>query len=130
MLLAILAVALVSRFRTRLTMVEQATFGAVLFLVLTPGFGVQYVVFAAPLLCMVDLPESIWWGCLAGVFIGTEYWFFRARSIPLQSTISEWYPTSVAILGMLAWTVLVHFLWKHARAAWSGGASHHFASVA
>jgi hypothetical protein len=58
--------------------VEQAALGAVQFLVLTPGFGVQYVIFAAPLLCIVDWREGAWWGCISGAFIGTVYWVFRA----------------------------------------------------
>jgi hypothetical protein len=125
--LAIVAVAIVSRFcgssrlcgrvfKGRLSMVEQATLGAVLFLVLTPGFGVQYVVFAAPLLCIVDWPEGIWWGCMSGAFIGAVYWIFRVSLMPLQSIGTSRYPFPTPILGMLAWTGLIHFLWSRFRA--------------
>jgi hypothetical protein len=126
--LAIVALALVSRFRGRVfrgrvsvveqSMVEQTALGAVLFLVLTPGFGVQYVMFAAPLLCFVDWPEGIWWGCMSGVFIGAVYWIFRVSLMPLQSIMTGRYPFPAAILGMLAWMVLVHFIWTRFRSAW------------
>src|SRR5664280_1453219 len=73
-LLAVVGVALLSRYRRKMPMTEQAALGAALFLVLTPGFAVQYVVFAAPLLCFVDFPEGVRWGWISGLFIGAVYW--------------------------------------------------------
>ena len=55
-LVAVVGVALLSRYRRKLPMTEQAAMGAALFLVLTPGFGVQYVVFALPLRSLVAVP--------------------------------------------------------------------------
>lgn len=124
-LLAIVAVGVMSRFggrtrcgttlRGKISMVEQAAIGAALFLVLTPGFGVQYTMLVAPLLCMVDLPEGIWWNCTAGVFIGAVYWSAHVSWLPLQSSTVRRFPLSATILGLLSWTILVHFIWMHIR---------------
>ena len=83
-LASVTAVALLSRFRRRLPMAEQAALGAALFLLLTPGFGLQYVVFVAPLLCLVDLPAALGWagcrGCLSVWCTGHSA--FQARTSP------------------------------------------------
>ena len=116
--LAVMGVALLSRCRRKMLMMKQAALGAALFLVLAPGFAVQYVVFAAPLLCVVDSPEGVRWGWASGVFIGAVYWMFRVSWMPLQSTLVGLYQFPATVLGMVAWAVLVHFTWAHTRTAW------------
>jgi hypothetical protein len=114
-LLSITAVALVSRFRRRMPMTEQTALGAALFLILAPGFGVQYVIYAAPLLCLVDPAEGILWGWTSGVFIGAVYWIFIVSWMPLQSTFRGMFPFPANALGLLAWAALLHFVWRHVR---------------
>jgi hypothetical protein len=114
-LLGVAAVALLSRFRRRIPMTEQAALGAALFLVLAPGFGVQYVMFAAPLLCIADLRHAVWWGCASGVFLAAVYSAFLVSRMPLQSFLLGNYPLPASMLGMLAWAVLVHFIWDRLR---------------
>jgi hypothetical protein len=116
-LLAVLGVALLSKYRRRMLMTEQAALGAALFLVLAPGFAVQYVVFVAPLLCVVDFPEGVWWGWTSGVFIGAVYVMFRVSWMPLQSWHTGFFQFPATVLGMMAWAVLVHFTWAHIRTA-------------
>jgi hypothetical protein len=111
-LLSITAVALFSRFHRRMPMIRQTAVGAALFLILAPGFGVQYVIYPAALLCLVDLPEGIMWGCTSGLFIGAVYWMFINSWMPLQSTFWKWYPFPANALGLLAWAVLVRYVWK------------------
>jgi hypothetical protein len=118
-LLAVLGVALLSRYRRKMLMTEQAALGAALFLVLAPGFGVQYVVFAAPLLCFVDFPEGVRWGVTSGIFIGAVYWMFRVSWLPLQSIFHGPFEFPATVPGMVAWAVLVHFTWVHVRIAWT-----------
>ena len=117
LLTAVLAVALLSKFRCRLPMTIQAALGSALFLVLAPGFGTQYVVFAAPLLCLVDLKTGMMWGWMSGLFIGHAYWASLMLSYPFQSTLPPRYPLSTP-LGLLAWAILIHFIWRHSKAAW------------
>jgi len=111
-------VALLSRFRTRLPMTEQVALGASLFLVLAPGFGVQYVVFAAPLLCFVSARAGLWWGWSSGLFIGVVYWIFMIQWQPMFSAFTSRFPGPTPVLGILAWAVLAHFVWTRLWAAW------------
>jgi hypothetical protein len=114
-LAAVTAVALDSRFRHKRSMVEQAALGAALFLILTPGFGVQYVVFAAPLICMVDLRFGIAWGWLSGAFIGMLYWLYLDPGPLIQSTFKP-FPPQAWVVGLAAWALLIAFVWSRLRA--------------
>jgi hypothetical protein len=99
-------------------MVEQAALGTALFLVLTPGFGVQYVVFAAPLICLVDLAAGAWWGWTSGLFIGAVYWIFLASWAPLESDLPIIWAPAVKAPGIVAWSFLAMFVWVRLRNAW------------
>lgn len=112
-LAAITLVALLSKFRGSRPMAEQAALGAALFLLLTPGFGVQYVIFVAPLLCLVDLPAALRWGCVSGLFIGLAYWSFRIPGAHLASYHNNSFPVQVWVVGAAAWAILLHFVWRH-----------------
>ncbi len=114
-LLTVVAVALLSRFRRRMPMTEQAALGAALFLVLAPGFGVQYVMFAAPLLCVVDLKHAMWWGCASGIFLAAFYSRFLVSWMPPQSFLFGYYPFPASGFAVVAWAVLVHFIWSRLR---------------
>lgn len=111
-LAAITAVALISKFRPSRPMAQQAALGAALFLLITPGFGVQYVMLAAPLLCLVDIPAALRWGCVSGVFIGCVYWHFRVPGEHLISQHNANFPVQAWIIGVAAWAVLLHFVWR------------------
>ena len=117
-LLAVATIGLLSKLRSHMPMTEQAALGAVIFLVLAPGFGVQYVMFAAPLLCLVDLPEGLWWGWSSGIFIGAVYLGFLVSWTPMESRFKTLFTLPGSALGLLAWTVLLHFAWRHIRATW------------
>ena len=112
-LAAVTGVALLSKFRSRRPMAEQAALGAALFLILTPGFGVQYVIFVAPLLCLVDMPQALRWGWVSGLFIGVVYWTFRVAAAHPRSFIDSNFPFHAWIIGLAAWGILLHFVWRH-----------------
>jgi hypothetical protein len=95
-------------------MLEQAALGAAVFLILTPGFGVQYVVFAAPLICMVDLRFGIAWGWLSGAFVGILYWLYLEPG-PLIQSIFRPFPPKAWIVGLAAWASLIGFVWSRWR---------------
>lgn len=109
-LLAIVAVAVLSRLRRPLPTSAQLAAAIALFLVLAPGFGVQYVAYAVPLLCLVDVKAAVQWGVAAGLFIGCVYWIFVISWSPVQSSFNSAYPAPAPILGAVAWTVLLAFL--------------------
>ncbi|MDY7228978.1 glycosyltransferase 87 family protein [Hyalangium rubrum] len=115
---SITAVALLSRFRSGMTMAQQAAVGSALFFVLAPGFGVQYVVLAAPLLCFVDLRAGLRWGWASGLFIGLVYWIYLRTLSPPLSYFTVFFPGPAPVVGILAWAVLGHFAWTHLWTAW------------
>jgi hypothetical protein len=112
-LAAITGVALLAKSRGSRPMAEQAALGAALFLLLTPGFGVQYVIFVAPLLCLVDLPQALRWGWVSGLFIGVVYWTFRVAAAHPTSLIESDFPLHAWVIGLAAWAILLQFVWRH-----------------
>lgn len=112
-LAAVTGVALLSKGRSSRPMAEQAALGAALFLLLTPGFGVQYVIFVAPLLCLVDVPEGLAWGWVSGLFIGVVYWTFRVAAAHPISLFQSNFPFHAWAIGLAAWAILLHFVWRH-----------------
>jgi hypothetical protein len=112
-LAAVTGVALLSKFRSSRPMAEQAALGAALFLLLTPGFGVQYVIFVAPLLCLVDVPEALRWGWVSGLFIGVVYWTFLVAAAHPTSVFDTNFPFRAWVIGLAAWAILLHFVWRH-----------------
>ncbi len=116
---SITAVALLSRFRLKLPMTELTAIGASLFFVFAPGFAIQYVVFLAPLLCFVDLRVGLWWGWLAGLFAGLVYWIFlKAGWHPPFADFVSGFPGPTPLVGILAWALLIQFVWARLRDAW------------
>jgi hypothetical protein len=74
---------------------------------------VQYVIFVAPLLCLVDVPEALRWGWVSGLFIGVVYWTFRVAAAHPTSLIDSNFPLHARIIGLAAWAILLHFVWRH-----------------
>ncbi len=112
-LAAVTLVALLSKFRGNRLMAEQVALGAALFLLLTPGFGVQYVIFVTPLLCLVDVPAALLWGWISGLFIGLVYWGFRVPGTHFASLHATFIPFPAKIIGVAAWAMLLQFVWRH-----------------
>jgi hypothetical protein len=117
--LSIVGVGILSRLRGRMTMPEQAAVGTALFLLLAPGFGVQYVVFAAPLICLVNSEAGAWWGWTSGAFLAAVYSIFIISWQPMESRLLMTFPSLIKALGLVAWAVLALFVWAQARRAWS-----------
>ena len=113
-LATIIAVATVPALRKSMNLATKAALGAALFLLLASGFGVQYVEFAAPLLCYADIVAGLWWGWTSGLFIGAVYWISATRH-PFQSIFPPRYLGPAPLLGILVWAVLAHFVWVRVR---------------
>ena len=114
-LAAVTGVALLSKFRSRRPMAEQAALGAALFLLLTPGFSVQYVIFVAPLLCLVDLPQGLLWGWVSGLFIGVVYWTWLVTAAHPISLFQNKFSYYAWVIGLAAWGILLHFVWRQSK---------------
>jgi hypothetical protein len=82
-----------------------------MFLFLTPGFGVQYLVWLVPLLAAASLRYSIWWALLAGAFLVLTYHSFLTAEWPLTSLHGIPIREPMATLGLFAWALLGHYLY-------------------
>jgi hypothetical protein len=84
------------------------------FLILAPGFGVQYSVCLFPLLVAFNIPRAWIYGTIAGIFLLIVYWSnLSSYHLPLLSKFaSKGFPWSGALVGLLAWAALVEIVVK------------------
>ncbi|HOL73457.1 MAG TPA: hypothetical protein PKW45_18565, partial [Bryobacteraceae bacterium] len=87
---AILCLALWSRWN-KMPLMNQLAAACALWLILTPGFGVQYLIYVVPLVCMVDLRYAVLWSCSAGAMLATLYWTGLEKT---AHPLSSWMPQS------------------------------------
>lgn len=106
---AILVFTLVSRRLRRWNAYTLIAITYALFLVLTPGFGVQYTVIIAPAILAVSLPSGSLYGFLAGVFLLLTYWANWTGDFPPKSKFESLFPLPGALFGLLAWWTLARF---------------------
>jgi Glycosyltransferase family 87 len=125
-LAGVIALALASRARLHFSMVEQFALGGSLFLLLTPGFGVQYTILVVAALILVDLPYGIAWAWLAGGFMAILYSAVPLTDFSIKHESNEHFLVLWALVGVLAWALLALFVWqtlsaRYRRAATIGG---------
>ena len=111
--LILAAVALLSAFSLTRGRWDAYQLGAVtlaIFLILTPGFGVQYTVAVQPLLIATSLAIGALYGLLAGLFLFLVYLFTWTGTVPMLAYFEGAYPMPGALIGVLAWVVLVIFV--------------------
>ena len=90
-----------------------------LFLVLTPGFGVQYSVSVLPLLFVVDVKRGTLYSLGAGMMLFFIYTFRMQPVLPLHALVQYFPCPIVAVLcGILGWSVLVSFLAQNLPKIW------------
>ena len=77
------------------------------FLVLAPGFGVQYTVYVVPVLFAISLPQAMAYSIASGLFILSVYFNFALPGYPFRSQFTSWYPLPTSLFGLLAWAVLI-----------------------
>jgi hypothetical protein len=82
-----------------------------LFLVLAPGFGVQYLVLVAPLFYVTaPLRFANAYGLASGAFLLAVYHFYWDGGWPVSSMFHRPFPNPLAVLGLLPWGMLLWFL--------------------
>jgi hypothetical protein len=99
-------------------MLDQVALQSALFLVLAPGFGVQYVVFVAPCLMAVNLRAGVFWGLASGAFIGALYTIYLVDGPAWYSSFRAPFPGWTPELGLVAWTGLAVSACLHLTVAW------------
>lgn len=114
------AVGLWARRSRRVGVHEVAALTLALFLIATPGFAVQYTIFAGPLLFAVSLRWGALYGLTAGSFCAFTYYVFLEPGLPVYALFRSVIPMPVARVGLVAWGVLIAFcasrLWGPRRA--------------
>lgn len=106
----IAAWAILARVRGRWTRYEIAAVTFAIFLIIAPGFGVQYLVILVPLMFAVRPRQAFLYSTVAGVFAGTLYLVVHVTgSFPARSNLNR-YPPPETLLGLVAWGVLVRFV--------------------
>jgi hypothetical protein len=108
---AIVAVSTLDFIRRRLDGYTLGALAWALFLVLTPGFGVQYAVSVLPLLACVDLRASVRYGLSAGAMLFLIYTHRMVWQVPLAALVQYFPMPQLAVYaGLLAWCVLAAFV--------------------
>lgn len=105
---AILLLAAYGRW-SRLDPARLMAAGSALFLLLTPGFGVQYTAYPAPLLFAVSLAWGMKFSIVAGIYIGLVYASWSLDVFPLESQYRGYHP-SLGFLGFATWLTALSFL--------------------
>jgi hypothetical protein len=90
-----------------------AAASAALFLVLAPGFALQYLALVGPVLFAVRPVSGMVYGITAGLFALFNYWMNWTGGLPIESMALATPPRAPGpIFGLLAWCVLVAFVWN------------------
>ena len=102
--------AVVARLANRWNRYEIAAATLAIFLVLTPGFGVQYLAMIAPLLFAIRPRIAVLYATAAGAFAFALYFtHLQPHAFPLQSVLGQ-FPLAESMLGLVAWAILAAFL--------------------
>ncbi len=108
----ILLVSLWARIHERWSYYELGAICFAIFLIFTPGFGVQYTAYICPLLFAVSLRWGTAYSALAGLFLAVVYYSFWDGTVPFRATFTADFPMPAPLFGLLAWALLIQFvLW-------------------
>jgi hypothetical protein len=105
----VIAFSLWNRRVQRLNAYQLGAAAYALFLVVTPGFGVQYTAYPAALLLAASLPWGVAYGIAAGIYIGFVYAFFWTGTIPLSSAFVA-FPSVLGLISVLPWGILLGYV--------------------
>lgn len=88
---------------------EVVTLAICIFLILAPGFGIQYLIYIAPFIVIASPVWASAFFVCAAVFCGTCYLYFLSSYWPLASSHSELFPLHVAVCGAVTFLLLIYF---------------------
>lgn len=118
--------AVASRLRLRLSLLEQTALASSLFMFFAPGFGIQYVAFPAPLILAVSARAGVFWGVASGAFAAALYASFLVESEPGEPLYSSFHPPFPGYcpeIGVVAWAGIGAWAFLRLRAAWRATAA-------
>ncbi len=106
----VLAWAVVARRFDRWSPYDVAAITLSLFLIVTPGFGVQYLVVLVPLLYAASPRLATIYGIAGGAFVLGAYFYFWDGGYPLSSLFDRLLPTPLGVIGLLTWGLLIYYV--------------------
>ncbi|HEX8911621.1 MAG TPA: hypothetical protein VF796_04625, partial [Humisphaera sp.] len=111
LLAAVAAVAALAwAFRRRWTPYQVAALVLATFMVVTPGFAVQYLAFPLAAVMAADRGRGVAYGVWAGACCGVVYGGYWTGTYPAQSLFKYGLPPPAPMLGFVAWAVLFGFV--------------------
>jgi len=109
-LLGVTIVAVAAYLRPRWTAYELGALGWAMFLIFTPGFGVQYTVCIVPLLYAANVERALLYSTFTGLFLAVIYSATLPWVLPLYAGIHDPYAPLAVLFGLLGWAGLVRFV--------------------
>jgi hypothetical protein len=100
-LLSVIATPLVFGPTGRLSAWSLTALSLALFLVIAPGFGIQYLVYVAPALFAVSPWLGFRYACLSGLFTGAVYFSFWDGSVPYYTLFVTRFPAATIPFGIV-----------------------------
>ena len=102
------ALALWTRHNRR-SSVEVGTLVSSAFLILAPGFGVQYLVYPLLFLIAVDSFEAVAFSIVGGAYLLTIYGGYWKPGVPYETPFTTALQPGPSLVGYLVWVLLVRF---------------------
>jgi hypothetical protein len=106
---SMLLIGLLQRWRRQLNAFEAGALALSLFLVLLPGFGVQYLAWVVPLLFAADPEVALEFSAYGGVFAFLIYYLFWTGTRPWFSDFISDFPSPSPFVGVFAWAALLRY---------------------
>lgn len=100
---------LLSRWTRTLDTYRVAAFVFTVFLVLAPGFGVQYLIYTAPFLVMAFPRRGLVYLVLASAYAFSLYHWYWTKTFPPQSHFFGWPDLNSILLGFVVWLALAGY---------------------
>ncbi|MCL4385685.1 MAG: glycosyltransferase 87 family protein [Cyanobacteria bacterium] len=91
---------------------ELCFIGMAVFLIFTPGFGIQYLVYVAALLFVINYNWGLIYSFLSGIFAALIYYSFWDKNYPLQSIFYSTYLPPTQLFGLIVWIFLFYSLYQ------------------
>ena len=108
-MLGAVAIGIWQAYRPRFSAFEATALCMSAFLILAPGFGMQYIVYPLPMMFLVRLSWGLRYSWLAGTFAALVYYTFWTRTWPPYSDFNTLFHMPSELLGLLAWVTLIGF---------------------
>jgi hypothetical protein len=105
----IVAWALLSRFKPRWNRYEIGAVTFAIFLVFTPGFGIQYLAILGPMMYAAWPRMANRYALSAGAFALAIYLSQLHRAIPIYSVLGT-YSVIESVIGLIVWAVVVRYM--------------------